>query len=67
MRSLAVALTLGVAISFVPFIHSAQAGPAHVGQVQAKKHVVKGTIAGIDGATVTMSYVNKNGDKKDAR
>lgn len=67
MRSLAAALTLGVAVSFVPFVQSAQAGQVHVQQVQQKKHGPHGTISSIDGDTIVISVTNKNGDKKDRK
>jgi Cu/Ag efflux protein CusF len=65
MRSLAAALTLGVAFSVLPFTPSAQAGHVHAQQVQQKKHARKGTISSVDGDTVTVSIASKNGDKKD--
>lgn len=65
MRVLAAALTLGVAASFVPFVQSAQAGQAHVHQVQQKQHARKGTISSIDGDNLVVSITNKQGDKKD--
>lgn len=66
MRSLAAALTLGVAVSFVPFVQSAQAAHTHVQHVQAKKHVMKGTLSSIDGDTLMVSVVSKKtGEKKD--
>lgn len=67
MRFLAAALTLGVAVTFVPFPQSAQAAVAHVQHVQAKKRLIKGTISSIDGDTVHISYTNKNGDKKERK
>jgi hypothetical protein len=65
MRSLATALVLGVAFSVAPFVSSAQAAPAHVQQVQAKKRMMKGTVSSVDGTTVVVTTTNKNGDKKD--
>lgn len=66
MRSLAVALTLGVAVSFVSFVQSAQADQVHVQHMQAKKRVMKGTLSSIDGDTLTVSVLSKKtGEKKD--
>jgi D-lyxose ketol-isomerase len=67
MRTLAAALALGVAFSVAPFVQSAQAGQTHVQQVQAKKHVVKGTFSSMDGDTLVVSVTNKQGDKKDRK
>lgn len=66
MRTLAAALTLGVAFSVAPFVQSAHAGQTHVQQVQAKKHMMKGTFSSMDGDTLMVSVTNKKtGDKKD--
>jgi hypothetical protein len=67
MRTLAAALTLGIAFSLAPLIQSAHAGQAHVQQVQAKKKGPHGTVSSVDGDTLVISVTNKQGEKKDRK
>jgi hypothetical protein len=66
MRSVAAVLALGVLFSVAPLVQPAQAGQSHVQHVQAKKHVMKGTLSSIDGDTLMVSVTSKKtGEKKD--
>ena len=67
MRSVAVALALGVAFSATPFLSAAHTGQAHSQQVQAKKRTIKGTVSSVDGETLVVSVTNKQGEKRDRK